>query len=296
MAIENGESFNVKFRGHETFQIRKGWLYKGLKNIEDNPSIFNSKDVNPSDIFGMGVSMVKALRYWLQAVGLTEEVRKGFTYQNLTKLGRLIFNYDKYMEETGTICLLHYKLATNKEMATAWYYFFNRFNMHEFTKEDFVDNLSTYLNFVQETIAKKTLEDDFNCILNTYLPKENEDPEDNMECPLAELGLIEPVDKKKIYKKTMPKSDIIPTVLLFGMIVDKYKDKKEIRIADILKDDNGIGKIFNLDIITLVNYLEKMQVSGYIQLIRTAGLDVIKVKANKSLEDCVVDYYESIRN
>src|SRR5574344_2556385 len=99
MAIENGEIFDIKFRGHETFHIRKGWLYKGLKNLENNPSVFSDKEVNASDTFGMGVSMVKALRYWLQAVGLTIEARSGFTYQQLTPMGALINNYDKYMEE-----------------------------------------------------------------------------------------------------------------------------------------------------------------------------------------------------
>ena len=34
----------TKFRGHETFYIRKGWLYKGLKNIAQNPKVFTDKN------------------------------------------------------------------------------------------------------------------------------------------------------------------------------------------------------------------------------------------------------------
>ena len=30
----------MKFRGHETFAIRKGWLNKGMKNIKLNPGVF----------------------------------------------------------------------------------------------------------------------------------------------------------------------------------------------------------------------------------------------------------------
>jgi len=297
MAIENGETFEVKFRGHETFHIRKGWLYKGLKNIEVNKKIFSEKDGKATDTFGMGVSMIKALRYWLQAVGLTTEQREGTTFQKPTEMGELINRYDKYMEETGTICLLHYKLASNRSLATAWYYFFNRFNMHEFTKDDFTNSLTTHLQFIEETAAPKTLEDDFNCILNTYMEKNNDDPEDNMECPLSELGLIELVDKKrKIYKKSSPKNEYIPSFIMLAMIIDKFKDKKEIRIADILKDENGVGKIFNLDIISLTSYLDKLQVEGLIKVIRTAGLDVIKILSDKTFEDCITSYYESIKN
>ena len=34
--------------------------------------VFISKNENPMDVLGIGANMVKALRYWLQAVGLTE--------------------------------------------------------------------------------------------------------------------------------------------------------------------------------------------------------------------------------
>ena len=126
----------TKFRGHETFYIRKGWLYKGLKNIAQNPKVFTDKNVNTSDTFGLGVSMVKALRYWLQAVGLTKESKIGnSTVQELTEIGKIVFKNDRYIEEIGTLCLLQYNLATNRSLATSWYYFFNQFTMNEFTRK-----------------------------------------------------------------------------------------------------------------------------------------------------------------
>lgn len=290
------EDLKYKFSGHETFYIRKGWLYKGLKNLESNPSVFTDKTINTSDTFGLGVSMVKSLRYWLQAVGLTKEDKSRFGTQYLfTELGNIIDNYDKYMEEIGTFCLLHYKLATNRELATSWYYFFNEFGMHDFQKEDYMDSIKTHLKFREITPAEKSLENDYTCILNTYLPKQLTDPEDNMECPLSELGLIEQVDKKT-YKKAAPKDGIIPIQIILAMIVDQHKDETEIKIADLLKEKNNVGKLFNLDFISLTSYLDKMQIADLIQVVRTAGLDVIKIKDKKKFEDYVVDYYESIKN
>ena len=55
----------MKFRAHDTFAIRKGWLNKGLRNIEKAPDVFISKDNNPMDVLGIGANMVKSLRYWL---------------------------------------------------------------------------------------------------------------------------------------------------------------------------------------------------------------------------------------
>lgn len=57
----------MKFRAHDTFAIRKGWLNKGLRNIENAPDVFISKEKNPMDVLGIGANMVKSLRYWLQA-------------------------------------------------------------------------------------------------------------------------------------------------------------------------------------------------------------------------------------
>lgn len=44
----------MKIRGHETFYIRKGWLYKGLKNVKQNPTVFTNKAENPMDVLGIG--------------------------------------------------------------------------------------------------------------------------------------------------------------------------------------------------------------------------------------------------
>ena len=74
----------MRFRAHDTFFIRKGWLSKGMERIVAKPDLFVDKSENPMDILGIGTNMVKALRYWLQAVGLTEEPTTGRRVQNLT--------------------------------------------------------------------------------------------------------------------------------------------------------------------------------------------------------------------
>ena len=97
------------------------------------------------DVLGIGANMVKALRYWLQTVGLTYEPAKGKRIQNFTELGKMVFEHDTYIEELGTLYLLQYCLASQKEEATAWYFFFNEFSMSEFSREDFVDALQKYI-------------------------------------------------------------------------------------------------------------------------------------------------------
>lgn len=177
----------MRFRAHETFAIRKGWLHKGMKNIVSSPTVFIDKEVNPMEKLGLGTNMVKALRYWLQVSGLTYENQKT-RMQFLTRFGELVWENDKYIEEDGTLYLIHYFLSSNKEMGTSWYYFFNCYNATEFTKESYLESMKLFL-YVQEKenggkeikFSERALLEDLDCILRTYLPSQTKySPESNM--------------------------------------------------------------------------------------------------------------------
>ena len=290
----------MKFRAHDTFFIRKGWLYKGTKNVVNDPNVFMGVNGNPMDILGIGANMVKALRYWLQAVGLTSEPNTGRRQQTLTPFGEVVFECDKYIEEMGTLWLLHYKLASNVDEATAWYFFFNEFKLTELTRDDFVVQLNNYIRMNDNEVSERSLDDDYTCIINTYVPRiksnpEKVQPESNIDCPLGELGLIDIINKKdKLYKKCTPKKDTLHPLILLAVILDNSADETEIKITSIQNEKNNAGKIFNLDIITLVNLLNKLELMGYIKVIRTAGLDVIRIDKNMNFLECVREYYRII--
>ena len=290
----------MKFRAHETFFIRKGWLYKGMKNIVKDPTVFMGTNGNPMDILGIGANMVKALRYWLQAVGLTVEPTSGKRSQTLTPFGEVVFEHDKYIEEMGTLWLVHYKLASSIEEATAWYYFFNEFRLSEFSRDDFVVQLNNYIRMNGSEVSDRSLDDDFNCIINTYVPRiksnpEKVQPESNIDCPLGELGLIDIISKKdRLYKKCNPKKDTLHPLIVLAVILDNADGEDEIKISSIRNDKNNAGKIFNLDIISLVNILNKIELLGYIKVVRTAGLDVIRITKAIDFLECVREYYRVI--
>ena len=291
----------MKIRGHETFYIRKGWLYKGLKNVKQNPTVFTNKAENPMDVLGIGSNMVKSLRYWLQAVGLTNEPKSGIREQTFTELAELIWKNDRYLEELGTLWLLHYYLASNKENATSWYYFFNEFDLSEFKKEDFVTMLTnfTIAEFGVES-ALSSYEDDFTCLINTYVSRhkvnpEKVSPESNMECPFGELGLVDLVNKKeKIYRKTEPQKNMLHSLIVLAVILDQTNGNSEIRIQDLLRKPCNVGKVFNLDIIELTGHLYQIEKLGHIKVVRTAGLDVIKILTDMDYATCIQTYYDTL--
>lgn len=293
----------MKFRAHDTFFIRKGWLSKGMKHIEAKPDVFISKENNPMDILGIGSNMVKALRYWLQATGISEEPNSGRRIQNFTKLGEKIFENDRYVEELGTLILLHYKLVSNKDEATAWYYFFNIFNQVEFNRDEFVEELNKYIAMDSDSpVALRSLNDDFSCIINTYVSRLKSNPlkitaENNIDCPFGELGLIDIVQKGKNprYRKSSIHPELVDPWIALSIIVDQAGENRSIHLNDLLASPSNIGKVLNLDAITLLEVLHNIEKNEQIKIIRTAGLDIIKILDSLDFFQCVDKYYESIR-
>ena len=295
----------MKFRAHETFFIRKGWLSKGMKNVSKKPNVFVDKNKNPMDVLGIGANMVKSLRYWLQVTGLTEESKGKNREQNLTDLGACIYEHDRYLEELGTLYLVQYKLATNPENATAWYYFFNEFHMTEFTKEDFVLQLQKYIRAEKESDssdekghAVRSLEDDFACIINTYLPRYKSNPgrvsaENNIDCPLGELGLVDLVTKKS-YRKAMPNTKTIDPWIALAILSDQNAGQKEVGLNSLLVAKCSLGRVFNLDALGLLEVLRQVEKLGEIKVIRTAGLDVVQFINQHTFKECVERYYQNI--
>lgn len=300
----------MKFRNHDTFFIRKGWLSKGMRNVLAAPDVFVSRENNPMDVLGIGANMVKALRYWMVAVGLTDEPTSGQRVQTPTRLGDIIHANDPYFEEAGTLWLLHYQLVKASEgkdtEATAWWYFFNEFKTGEFTRDDFLAQMNKYLrNSDEGEKPTRTIEDDFNCIINTYVPRiksnpEKVRPESNIDCPLGELGLIDIVgtekngSRLKIYRKSAPKKDTLHPLILLAVILDKANGADEVRISTLQNDNGNAGKVFNLDVINLTALLYKIELLGHIKVVRTAGLDVVQIKTEWNYFDCVEAYYKAI--
>lgn len=300
----------MRFRAHETFAIRKGWLHKGMKNIVSSPTVFIDKEVNPMEKLGLGTNMVKALRYWLQVSGLTYENQKT-RMQFLTRFGELVWENDKYIEEDGTLYLIHYFLSSNKEMGTSWYYFFNCYNATEFTKESYLESMKLFL-YDQEKenggkeikFSERALLEDLDCILRTYLPSQTKySPESNMDSPFLDLQLLKVMDsKEKVFAKNSPLSLVINPLIILAVIVnekEKLEEKdgtkvSDIKISTLESAPNNIGRIFNLNNLTVAMYLDKLQNMGCIKVIRTAGLDIVKINEELTFIEVVEKYYNSI--
>ena len=196
-------------------------------------------------------------------------------------------------------------MAKNIDNATSWYYFFNEFNITEFTADDFISSLTKWdeMNNPKPASAS-SISKDFDCLRRTYLSRldenetvkgEDEGPESNMECPFSELGLIKVVEKG-LYRKGVPLKQNLPALIVLAVIIEQANGAKEIKLSALQNDKNNIGKIFNLDAILMISILSELENKELVQVVRTAGLDVLRIKTNMSFMDCVNLYYEELGN
>ncbi|MBW9150280.1 DUF4007 family protein [Clostridium sp. CM028] len=291
----------IRLKAHESFYIREGWLRKGTKNVNNDCRVFINEDA--TDILGIGVSMVKALRYWVQACGLTEEVKVqgNKREQHLTKeLGQIIFEKDPYFEDIFSLWIVHYNVVTNSSNCTSWYLFFNEINSNEFTKEELKNEMIYALNRFTNNImfSESSLFSDCDCIITTYVDnkKRNKNPEDNISCPLNELGLLSRTvlsQGKEVIQKIKPSMDKLDKLVILYIILDNLKGAESISIERILTDKCNAGKVLNLDRNLLNEYLDLLKNTDYITINRTAGLNQVYPK-KWSKQDIIKEYYEQL--
>lgn len=285
----------MKIKGHQSFHIRRGWIYKGLNEVRNDEFVFSRKDIVHTDLLGIGSNMVTALKYWLEALKLVDKKKEGSkTLIVPSKIGELILEKDPYLEEIETWQLLHYNLATNEDQATTWYWFFNEYKGNKFTRDNLFENLNSYIkqNYEKE-VSERSLKDDINCLLNTYVERVVESPEDNMESPFAELGFINIANKKNgelSYTKSYKNK--VNVYLAYYIIRNLAIDRENLDLKDIINSKNGIGNIFNLNSYEIMDILDSLQNLGYIKVTRTGGLDYLSFVDERNPIEELENMYE----
>jgi hypothetical protein len=280
------------FAKHETFHIRDGWLYKGMKAVQQDENIFLADDA--PERLGLGKNMVRALRFWMQATGLTiEDFSSGKKAQFLTHTGGLVWEYDPYLELEGTLWLLHYQLISSRELATTWYWFFNQYVPVTFAYQDFSERLRQWINIQppedSKSVADSSLRKDFDCLLRTYLPgQRGKSPEDVMESPFTSLRLLsafteydEETQKSfRMYRLEASSPQTIPPQIFLYVLLKRQEEERagadQVGLNTALREPLNVGRTFNVGMLALEDLLmrlENIHPEWAVRLTRTGGLD-----------------------
>ena len=218
------------FARHETFHPRYGWFRKAYAFAAWDPQIFTRDDAPV--VIGVGKNMVRAIRFWGLASKLIVEDPQSPNRRSPnivpTRIGHALFGesgWDPYMEDPGTLWLLHWLLLAPPSRVPVWWLAFNEFNSVEFTDADLEVAAATQLEAVTEWTKPphpSSLKKDVSALLRTYAPADRvlrAGIDDLLDCPLRELNLIGRSVATGHYRFTLgPKATLPPAILTYALL------------------------------------------------------------------------------
>lgn len=271
------------FSGHETFPFRYPWLKKGFDAAQADGDIFRRDEAGT--LLGVGKNMVRSIRHWCLATGVLAEMRGPGSTLRPTDLGRLLFaddGLDPYLEDTATLWLLHWQIASNRPRATTWYWAFSHFHEPEFTREALTSALTDWTQTLGgKPIAESSLKRDVEVFLRSYVPsrqRRGNVTEDSLDCPLIEMSLIRQPGEGQAYRFQRGFQAGLPDGILLYAVLRFWEDtspsSQTVALHDLARRPGSPGRLFKIDESSLVERLEKIerQTDGGISYDETAGL------------------------
>lgn len=214
---------------------------------------------------GVGKNMVRAIRFWVQATGIAQAAKPaGYT---ITGFGKAILDqdsgFDPFLEDRLTLWLLHWKLSTHvDEPLFAWDYLLNRWPNPEVTRSAALREFKKEAERLDRKLSLVTLEQHLDTFLHTYIPTRSpkgEIQEDNLDCPLVELELIQRVGERDVADKGRrepilsfrreAKNDI--SAELFAYCLDDFwrmrrTNEQTLTFRDVSVGHGSPGQVFKL--------------------------------------------------
>ena len=174
-----------------------------MRGLRDNPKLF-SDEASAMVVLGVGQTMVRAIRFWSQATGMAQSVARNAGHEP-TPLGRLVLcdgGLDPFLEDIRTLWLIHWNLSTDIDNPLlAWDYLLNKWHETDLVQSRALNALKQEASKREDGLSMVTLEQHFETFLHTYIPtrgRKGEVQEDNLDCPLIELGLLIKVGEREI--------------------------------------------------------------------------------------------------
>lgn len=269
----------VQVAGHETFPCRYGWLKKIYDAVREAQAVDLERVLavfNPNHAiadFGVGKNMVASMRHWSIACGvLSASIRGGRTeLLSTSAIGDLIFGGgDPYLEQPGSLWLLHWRLAAMPGRATTWYFGFNEFNDAIFTRDTLSARLMARLDELRESgrlpnsrIARATIDRDAECFVRTYVSRASKKglAEDGLESPFAELGLVAALTGGALQFRRGPKPSLPDAVFAFALVEfwqTQFETRGTLSVETIAHEPGSPGRVFLMDEESLAERLERI--------------------------------------
>ena len=184
-------SGQLVFSGHESFACRYGWLPKLHEAVASDPTLFESPERAILRL-GIGRNMVKSIRFWADAFGLTTNHR-GRTC--VTAFGDRLLDpakgRDPYLESQDSLWRLHWTLTVHGRLG-AWAVAFLDTHDREILKERLIASVAARAAEVRGRVTPRTATNHVDIFLRTYAStrRPGASDDDLLASPFQELALV----------------------------------------------------------------------------------------------------------
>jgi len=245
---------------------------------------------------------VNAIRYWAEASSVIDVTHtKKQVDQAVSATGNYLFGsdttqgQDPYLEQIGSIWLIHFWLNFNSNYLTSFRYFFNYSNVQHFEKPKLLTDCSEdSRKLVSNDIGNEnTLKKDIDCFLNTYCKKFKSSSskkmlkidEDHFTSPLSELNLIQDNGGGFYISDLAERPELPIEIFIYGLVrfaeIETMESKvNTVDFDSLLTKPCSPGRIFRLSESGLGQKLDESQAfsKGTISWIDSLGLRQIKIE------------------
>ena len=237
--------------------------------------------------------MVAAIRYWLKAFQLLDD-------NHVTDMAKYLLDdesgKDPYMEDSGTLWLLHLQLVLGKK-ATLYNMFFRDFQKErkEFDREQ-------VLNFVKRKMVEagkdklfnpNTVKKDISVLLQNYALPQNAHSHEEFSNLLIDLDLLrQNKESKSYYFNLEGKRPIPPEIFLFALLKIKSDEDKSVSY-DILQELGFVFCMTDLEIIQMAKRLSDLY-PDKIAYNDVAGIRQLQFTSYFDIKIVLDHYYDSI--
>ena len=214
----------------------------------------------------------------------------------ITNFVRAIFSRDgsdPFLEDIRTLWLIHWQLSTYaKEPLFAWDYMLNRWQYPEISRSMALQVFQQESQRLGRALSTVTLGQHFDTFLHTYVPtlgQKGAIHEDNLDCPLVELELIQKIGERKADNS----EELIDKHLHVPFAYPELRENlRSAGIAAVKRylQDNGhlLDKIEHSEQVVEIHIAEGMVVNGRIDLIRrtdTSETIVVDFKSTRRAQE-----------
>ncbi len=239
--------------------------------------------------------MVRSIRYWCSAFKvLSDDKPTDFGEKLLGDKG-----WDPFLEAPASLWWLHWKLLEVPCNATAWYFTFYLFRQVEFASAELLDALAKCVETQEIRIAESSLKKDVLCILRMYADGDTNKRtliEDSINCPFAELGIIDSGGKGRRYhfrvgiKNNLPPEIVVAACLEFAGSVG---EQKTISISKLCYETGSPGLAFKLPEGVICESIEAVASSfDAVRLSESGGLVQLSFTKNPiQLAEAILNFY-----